>query len=44
VDMGRETCSEVYRNPDGSPKTNDEYLRTGLHTLLRFSMKPLEKE
>jgi adenylate cyclase len=44
VYMGRETCSEVYRNPDGSPKTNDEYLRTDLYTLRRFSIKPLENE
>ena len=45
VYMGREICSEVYRNPGGSPETHDEYLRTDLYRArYSFSIKPPEKE
>ena len=42
--MGRKYCGEVYRNPEGSPKTNDEYVRINLYGKWRFSVKPLEKK
>ncbi len=42
--MGREYCNAVYRNPDGSPETKDEYLRVNLRGLWRFSIKPLERD
>lgn len=42
--MGRETCSEVYRNPGGSPDTSDEFIRTDLYTLRRFSIKQMVME
>jgi hypothetical protein len=41
--MGRKYCGEVYRNPVGSPRTNDEYMRINYWGLWKFSVKPLEK-
>ena len=41
--MRRKYCGEVYRNPKGSPQTNDEYVRINLYGKWRFSVKPLEK-
>ncbi len=40
--MGRKYCGEVYRNPKGSPGTNDEYMRINYWGLFNFSMKPLD--
>ena len=42
--MGRKYCGEVYRNPGGSPQTNDEYVRMNCLGKWRFSVKPLEKK
>ena len=42
--MRRKYCSEVYRNPVGSPRTNDEYIRINYWGKFRFSVKPLEKK
>jgi len=42
--MGRKYCGEVYRNPKGSPKTNDAYVRINLWGLWKFSFNPPEKK
>jgi hypothetical protein len=42
--MGRPTCSEVYRNPKGSRKSNDELIRLSWSGTYKFSLLPLSQE
>jgi adenylate cyclase len=38
--MGREHCGYVYRNPDGTPDTKEEYIYVSPQAIYRFSLRP----
>ena len=36
----RKFCSYLYRNPEGSPEEQNEYIQIGLYQIFTFSIRP----